>query len=276
VIFLLHGKQIRVQFLIMLQQVLSYQVADSIDIKMFKSAFKSGLHYGDTDELFYATDAGQFIYVFKYGVVCFLNYDPIRISEFFRLISPYCKNKFEHNLEEEFKIQTNAGKNKIGFNSIEIVGEDIEVLRLIMLNVSQSVALDYYHELTTQLMEETNRHTQVLETKGRLDLSGINLKKYIGKTLLLKNRIAENLYIFDSPPETWDDENLNKIHTELKRTFDLKERFRNIQEGLNIVKDNYELFRDLLQYRNSFRLELVIIILILVEVLNILLPKIFG
>lgn len=259
----------------MLQQVSSYQIADSIDIKMFKSAFKADLYFNDTDELFYIIDEGRYIYVFKYGVVCFLNYDAIKIAEFLKFISSYCKNKFDQSLEEEFKIQTNSVKNKIGFNSIEIIGSDIEVLRLIMLNVSQSVALDYYHEQTTKLMEETNHHTQILETKGRLDISGINLKKYIGRTLLLKNRIAENLYIFDSPPETWEDENLNKIHNELKRTFDLKERFRNIQEGLNIVKDNYELFRDLLQYRNSYRLELVIIILILVEVLNIFVQKIF-
>ena len=259
----------------MLQQVLSYQVADSIDIRLLKPAFKSELYFSDTDELFYITGEAQYIYVFKYGVVCFLNYDAVKISEFLRLISPYCKNKFEQSLEEEFKIQTNAGRNKIGFNSIEIIGHDIEVLRLIMLNVSQSVALDYYHEQTTKLMEETNYHTQILETNGRLNISGTSLKKYIGRTLLLKNRIAENLYIFDSPPETWEDENLNKIHNDLKRTFDLKERFRNIQEGLNIIRDNYELFRDLLQYRNSYRLELIVIILILMEVLNIFAQKIF-
>lgn len=260
----------------MLQQVLSYQIADSIDIKTFKSAFKADLHFGDTDELFYIIEEGRYIYIFKYGVVCFLNYDAIKISEFLSLISSYCKNKFDHSLEEEFKIQTNAAKNKIGFNSIDIIGSDIEVLRLIMLNVSQSVALDYYHEQTTKLMEETNYHTQMLETRGRLDISGVKLKKYIGRTLILKNRITENLYIFDSPPETWEDENLNKIHNDLKRTFDLKERFRNIQEGLNIIKDNYELFRDLLQYRNSYRLELVIILLILVEVLNVFAQKIFN
>ncbi len=259
----------------MLQQVLSYQVADSIDIRLLKPAFKSELYFSDTDELFYITGEGQYIYVFKYGVVCFLNYDAVKISEFLQLISPYCRNKFEQSLEEEFKILTNAGRNKIGFNSIEIIGHDIEVLRLIMLNVSQSVALDYYHEQTTKLMEETNLHTQQLETNGRLNISGTNLKKYIGRTLLLKNRIAENLYIFDSPPETWEDENLNKIHNDLKRTFDLKERFRNIQEGLNIIRDNYELFRDLLQYRNSYRLELIVIILILMEVLNIFTQKVF-
>src|ERR1700748_2397530 len=260
----------------MLQQVLSYQIADSIDIKTFKTAFKAELYFNDTDELFYIVNEGQYIYVFKYGVVCFLNCDAIKISEFLRLISAYCRNKFDESLEEEFKIQINSAKNKIGFNSIEIIGADIEVLRLIMLNVSQSVALDYYHEQTTKLMEETNHQTQMLEAKGRLDISGINLKKYIGRTLVLKNRIAENLYIFDSPPETWDDENLNKIYIDLKRTFDLQDRFREIQEGLNIVKDNLELFKDLLQYRNSFRLELVIIILILVEVLNIFAQKIFN
>jgi|SRR6185503_3974308 len=260
----------------MLAQVLSYQIADTIDIKAFRAAFKAELYFGDTDELFYITGERQYIYVFKYGVVCFLNYDAVKISEFLRLIYAYCRNKFEDSLEEEFKIQTNSAKNKIGFNSIEIVGSDIEVLRLVMLNVSQSVALDYYEEQTTKLLQETNNHTQVLAEKGRLDITGINLKKYIGKTLLLKNRIAENLYIFDAPPETWEDENLSRIHNDLSRTFDLRERFRTIQEGLSIIKDNYELFRDLLQYRTSFRLEWVIIILILVEVLNIFIPKMFS
>jgi uncharacterized Rmd1/YagE family protein len=116
----------------------------------------------------------------------------------------------------------------------------------------------------------------MLERKGKLDLSGIYLKKYIGRTLNLKNRIAENLYIFDSPEETWEDENLNKLDIGLKKTFDLQVRFRTIQEGLGIVKENLELFKDLLQYRNSVVLEWIIIILILVEVINLLIEKIFS
>jgi uncharacterized Rmd1/YagE family protein len=92
--------------------------------------------------------------------------------------------------------------------------------------------------------------------------------------LLLKNRIAENLYIFDSPDETWNDEHLSKIDTDLKRTFDLQERTRNIQEGLTIIKDNLELFRALLQYRHSNILEWIVIILILIEVVNLFFEKI--
>jgi len=256
--------------------VLSYQLADSIDIKAVKSILKFELHHHDADELFYTTGLNSYMYVFKYGVVCFCNVSLAEIPVMIRLMEPYCKNKYDQQLSEEFHIETNATEYKLGYNKVEIIKADMEMLRLIMLNVSQSVALDYYSEQTNKLLEETNYHTQYLEKHGRLDISGNNLKKFIGKTLNLKNRIAENLYIFDSPPEAWEDENLDKMDAGLKRTFDLQERFRNIQEGLQIVKDNFELFKDLLQYRNSNRLEWIIIILILVEVINLIIEKLFN
>ncbi len=255
--------------------VLSYQIADSIEIKSFRAFFKNEIVHADADELFYQTGPLSFIYVFKYGVICFLNYDEDKIGAFFKLISPYCKNLFEQKISEEFQVETNARENKFGYNKIEITDENTEIFRLIMLNVSQSVALDYYYEQTSKLLEETNHHTEVLERKGRLDISGRSLIRYIGKTLNLTNRIIENLYIFDSPPETWEDENLNKIDIGLKRTFDLQERFRNIQEGLGIIKENLELFKDIMQYRNSNLLEWVIIVLIFLEVLNLFFEKIF-
>ena len=257
----------------MTHQVLSYQIADGIDIKQFKAVFKADIHFSDADELFYHMDTNQFIYVFRYGVVCFLNYDAIRISEFLNLIKPYCTYPLAESLTEEYLIETGCKENRIVYNKIEIVHADVEVLRLIMLNVSQSVALDYYSDLTNKLLKETNQHTQILEKKGRLAVSGTNLKRYIGRTLLLKNRITENLYVFDSPPETWDDENLNRIDTDLKRTFDLQDRSRNIHEGLNIIRDNLELFRALLQYRHSTVLEWIVIALIAVEVVNMVIEK---
>jgi len=254
--------------------VLSYQIADGIDIRGLKNSFKAPVHFSDNDEIFYVIDPDKFIYVFKYGVVSFLNYDEIKISEFIQFIIPFCKNFSEFKLSEEFEIETGAKEIRFGFNKIEIIKPTIDVLRLIILNVSQSVALDYYYELTNKLLIETNLQTQYLEKKGRLNISGRNLKKYIGRTLNLKSKIAENLYIFDSPPETWEDEDLNRIDIGLKRTFDVQVRFRSIQESLQIIKDNFELFKDIMQYRNSYVLELIIIILILVEVINLVIEKI--
>ena len=256
-------------------KVISFQVADSIDLKPFKAAFTASMYYADSDELFYQTRKQQYLYVFKYGVVCFLGYTETETTAFLQLIKPYCKNFFEQRLSDEFDIETGAAEINYGFNKIAIPSGDIEVIRLIMLNVSQSVALDYYNQQTNLLLEETNYHTQVLEKKGKIDLNGTSLKKYIGRTLNLKNKIAGNLYIFDSPDETWEDENLNKLDIGLKKTFDLQSRFRTIQEGLRIVKENLELFKDLLQNRNSVALEWVVILLILVEVINLVVEKFY-
>jgi len=254
-------------------KVLAYQIADSIDIKGFKSNFNATVHFSDSDEIFYETEKGAFIYVFTYGIVSFLNYDEVSVSAFIQLIKPFCKNFTEAKLSEEFEIETGADGMRFGFNKIEIIKPNVDIFRLIMLNVSQSVALDYYYELTNKLLRETSRQTQYLEQNGRLYISGRNLKRFIGRTLNLKSSISENLYIFDSPPETWEDEELNKIDMGLKKTFDLQVRFRHIQESLQIIKENFELFKDIMQYRSSRVLEIIVIILILVEVINLVIDR---
>src|SRR4030095_9825023 len=226
-------------------KVFAFQIADSIDIRQFKAVYTAAIDHEDSDELFYRIKNEKFVYVFKYGIVCFLGYNEVEMTAFIQVISPYCKNLFNDHLSDEFDIETNAPQNKFGYNKIQIEHTDTETLRLIMLNVSQSVALDHFSQQTNMLLEETNFHTQILEQKGKLGISGIRLKKSIGRTLNLKNRITENLYIFDSPEETWEDENLNKLDLGLKKTFDLQTRFRTIQEGLAIIKENLELFKDL-------------------------------
>src|SRR5437763_10346250 len=100
----------------MIQKVVSYQIADAIDLKQFVAVFKGDLYYNDPAELFYRMDSDQYIYVFKYGAVCFLNYDPVRISEFLQLIKPFCKNLFADSLTDEFLIETGAKELRVGFN----------------------------------------------------------------------------------------------------------------------------------------------------------------
>lgn len=256
-------------------KVLAFQISDSIDVKIFKNIFTAELVYADSEELFYKMENNRFIYVFKYGVVCFLNYDEIKMAEFMRLIEPYSRNFLSNRYQEEYLIQAEATENKIGNNKIEVVKSDNETYRVIMLNVSQSVALDYYSDLTNILIEETNQYTFNLEKKGKLNISDRELKRFIGKTLNLMNRITKNLYIFDSVTSTWEDETLDKIDVELKKTFDLQSRYKSIHEELQIVKENLNLFKDIMHHRKSSFLEWIIIMLILVEVINLFLSKIF-
>src|SRR5690606_4097956 len=127
----------------------------------------------------------------------------------------------------------------------------------------------HFAGLSDQILKETRKHTNYLENNGRLDLGGKELKKYIARVLNINNQISENLYIFDSPEVVWEDEELDRLDRSLKQIFDLKERYRTIKEQGYITKENLELFKDIMDHRESSRLEWIIIILILVEVLDL-------
>jgi uncharacterized Rmd1/YagE family protein len=256
-------------------KILSSQIADSIDIKSFKAAYQQNLIHSDSDELFYQVGPFEYIYVFRYGVVAFCNYAEKDVKAFTDFAAPFCKNAFNYQLTEEFLVDTNAQENKFGYNKFELVKANVNALRIIMLNVSQSVALDYYSNQTELLLQETHEHTIYLEKNGKLEISGRRLQKFIGKTINFRNKINENLYIFDSVPETWEDEELYRIDMELKKTFDLQSRYRNIQEELEIIKENLSLLIDLMHQRKSSQLEWIVILLILVEVINLFIEKIF-
>ena len=80
----------------MTQKVISYQVADTIDVKAFSSTFKAELYYSDPAELFFKTGPDRYVYILKYGAVCFLNYDDGSIAEVLEQIIPFCKNIFSN------------------------------------------------------------------------------------------------------------------------------------------------------------------------------------
>ncbi|MDO1501560.1 RMD1 family protein [Winogradskyella maritima] len=257
----------------MAYHVVAYNVAKSVAVKSCKNNLKFQLLFSDSDELFYQFKAEKYIYVFQYGMLSFFNMTSEEISEVFKLIKPYAVNFETPEVSEDISITFENEKMAVEFDHIVLPSFDAEMIRLVMLNASQSVALSRYSEITENLLFETNKHTVYLEKKGKLDISGNKLKRFIGKTLNIKNKISENLYIFDSPDVTWENEQLNKLNLGLKQTFDLKDRYRVIHDRVEIIKENLELFKDIMDHKESSKLEWIIIILILVEVVDMFILK---
>lgn len=251
----------------------AYQIAASISIRECKRNLAWELLFSDGDELFYKMDNEKFVYIFQYGMVGFFNHTLEEKRIILDSIKPFCKGLKEERFSEEVNVVIEPGKQEVSFYKVIIPSFDYESIRLIVLNASQSVALDNYFDITEQLLVETNEHTKYLEQKGKLDISGNKLKRFIGKVLNIKNEISENLYIFDSPDVTWDNEALSHLNLELKKTFDLKDRYRYIHERLGVIKENLELFKDIMDHKESSRLEWIIIILIVIEVLDMFILK---
>ncbi len=257
-------------------EVVAYQIAASINIRQCKGLLPLEILYSDSDELYLRNGDKKFVYIFQYGMVSFFNHSVKEINDILHALSALSKEAISSDqFSEKIQVQIVEGLQKVAFDKVVLPSFDTEAIRLVMMNTSQSVALDRYSNITEQLLEEANEHTKYLEKMGRLNISGYKLMRFIGKTLNIKNQISENLYIFDEPESTWENEKLNKLNLELKNTFDLKIRYRNIYERIEIIRENLELFKDIRQHNESSRLEWIIIILILVEVLDLFIFRIW-
>lgn len=258
-------------------QAIALHLAESIDISGCRQAIKKELIFGDRDELFYA-DANCYVYIFRYGIVSFYGYDEENIKAFLVDLKPFCEKWRQSDLTEaiELELLPDGGRVKVTNSKISLPESNVEAMRLTLMHLSQSVALDFFAGLSEQIMKETRKHTNYLENKGNLDLSGKKLKRYIARVLNINNQISENLYIFDSPEVVWEDEELDRLDRNLKLTFDLKERYRTIKEQGYIIKENLSLFKDIMDHRESSRLEWIIIILILVEVMDLFIMRIIN
>lgn len=258
-------------------QVVAYHVASTINIKTCRQELQHELQllFHDSDELFYKTSEDKFVYIFHYGIVSFFNLQTDEIDNVLEKIKPFCKNYDSKVLSEDMKVEIQPNALSAEFEKAVLPRLDKEMIRLVMLNTSQSVALDKFSEITEGLLVETNSHTLFLEQKGKLDISGTKLKRFIAKVLNIKNKISEHLYIFDSPDSTWGNEELDTLNTQLKKSFDLHDRYQLIHDRIEIIKENLDLFKDIMYHSESSKLEWIIIILILVEVLDLFIAKIF-
>ena len=254
----------------------AYQIAEVINLKKFKGEYTNSPLVANNSELFYKEDNDKYFYLFNYGVVAFAGYDDLDKSKLLQFIKTYTEDAIEGDYREDFSVQIDPNKPfSLKYESLTVENLTDDMVRIIALNTAQSVSLDYYEELTYQILKSTKQLTDELEKKGKLSSSKVELLKFIGKTLNIKNSIIDNLYIFDAPDIVWENEFLEKIDEGLKKTFDLRMRYRDIDYKLKIVQDNLTLFTDLLQNRESTRLEWVIIILILIEVAHVLFEWIF-
>jgi uncharacterized Rmd1/YagE family protein len=144
-----------------------------------------------------------------------------------------------------------------------------------MLHLAQSVVLDHFFYSSQALLAEIKEHTEFMQEKGKIRLGQKDTLRFIGKTLSAKNHIAENLYILDSPEQTWEDEYLEDLHKKLTIHLDQAQRYRVIENTLRIVKDNLNIYTAYNDHRESSRLEWIIIILIVIEVIDTFVSKLF-
>ena len=251
------------------------RVANQLDLKGIKSTLEQKPVADTSSELFCSLGQEKYQYYFNYGVIVFTGYTEEEINQAVKRAQPFMKNP-DKWLRDDHTIRVDPGAGlHFEFDQLIVDHLDPKIIRIAMLNLAQSVALDHYHEVSDNLLSEIRVFTTDLEAKGKLSITRKNMLKFIGRALNTQIDIADNIYIFDAPDQVWDDEYLDSLHKGLMKHYDLRVRFSEIEFTLRIIEDNLSVFREITHQRESNTLEWIIIILILVEVFNLLISKFF-
>lgn len=251
------------------------RVANQLDLKGIKSTLELKPLADSSSELFYGFGNDKYLYFFNYGVMAFTGYAEEEISKTVSDLLPWQRNP-ETWLRDEHTVHVVSGAPlQFEFSELIVDRMDAQIIRIVMFNLAQSVALDHYHVVSENLLTEIRGFTRNLELTGKLKISRINMLKFIGKALNTQNDIADNIYIFDAPDLVWDDQYLDDLHKGLLKHFDLRVRFSEIEYTLRITEDNLRVFREIINQRESRLLEWIVIILIFVEVIDMIISKLF-
>jgi len=250
--------------------VVAVNIADTVNIKDLKSKFSGKLITSTNLELFYKVSENQYVTIFSDGVIAFANFSPEEMSATIDGMNDYIKDPKEH-INESIEVHlTDSGKiyyeEDILYLPIELDSNDL--IRIIMYDLSQTVAIDYYSAIAENMLSDVNRFASELEKRGRIKISKKEMHKFIGKSLTTRNDIVDNLYIFDTPDLVWEDDELEKVHRVLARTFNLNARFKELEYTFSVIDNNLQMFKEMYEHRRTTVLEIIVIILILIEVLK--------
>ncbi|MDC7996439.1 RMD1 family protein [Gilvibacter sediminis] len=249
-------------------------MALGFNLKELQKKWADKVLHSDADGILLGFDTG-YAAVFRYGVVVHWKLSPRRREILESYLKAHSRGLMpaKNWRKDQLLLAVNEPNISVNYEEVVLDNSSTEMVHLVLLHLAQSVALDSFSYWSEKLLEDTRRHTTELELKGKISLKGTKLKKYIGKVLNLRNKVSENLYIIDAPDLVWDDPALEALHKKLVLRFDLKDRYRSIQEQLSIVKENLDLFKELSFHRESSTLEWIIILLILIEVIDMFIMK---
>ncbi len=251
------------------------RVGDALDLKGIASEMKLPSPPAHAFGLYHRQEDGAYVYALNYGVVVFCNAPQTLIDSFLERVQDFITEPSEKLEDEILATKTDGNQIDVMFDGLELGRFDDAVNKMIMLHLAQSVVLDHFHYSSQALLAEIKEHTEYMQEKGKIRLSQRETLRFIGKTLGAKNHIAENLYILDSPEQTWNDEYLEVLHAKLKNHLDQTQRYRVIENTLRIVEENLTIYASYNDHRESSRLEWIIIILIVIEVIDTFVSKLF-
>ena len=205
-----------------------------------------------------------YVVVFRYGVVVLVGLTP---DEEKRALSQFSGESAPIE-EERVGLEVQAGKEEGATASGVLYLKELSVAHVLVLAdiLAKSVALARYEREIASVFDTIEPAASRLAVSGRLPKARKALLQLIGSALLAQHRVSGRIAFAEKPDVLWENPELGRLYARLEDEYEIIERGTLLNSKVAVVGSAAETFTDMMDTARSARLEMLIVILILVEI----------
>jgi len=206
--------------------------------------------------------------LFRYGVAVMVGMSPLEEDEVIRGLDGRIVSPIHPREEETVQIEVVPDKDDQLAPSGVIVLKalTIEHMLLIADALATSVILAHDEKNVATVFDVIQPIAQELAEHGRTPGGRRAILKHIGNALLVQHRVSGLVAVAEKPDVLWERPVLERFYARLEDEYELKERADVLTRKLTVISDSAKAFADIIDTERSLRLELIIVVLIVVEI----------
>jgi uncharacterized Rmd1/YagE family protein len=206
--------------------------------------------------------------VFRYGVVVLFNLAVLEEDEVLRGLRERIVRPITQREDETATIEIAPDKDEQILPGGPILLKSISPEHMLVIAdaLAKSVVLARDEREVASVIEVIEPFARQLAEKGRTPEGRHAILKHVGNALLVQHRVSGRVAVADKPDVVWDRPDLDRLYARLEDEYELKERAEALSRKLAVISDTAEVLTDMIDTKRSLRLELIIVVLILFEI----------
>jgi required for meiotic nuclear division protein 1 len=207
-----------------------------------------------------------FVVAFRYGAAALIGLTPAEEEESLALLSGSAGHAGARE-EERVGLEIVPGQEE-GFTAAGAlqIKELTPAHALVLADIlGKSVALAHYEREIASVLDAIEPAANALATTGRVPSARNELLKLVGSALLTQHRVSGRIAFAEKPDILWEHPELERFYARLEDEYEIVERGSLLNGKMGVIASAAQTFTDMMDTARSARLELLIVILILAE-----------
>jgi required for meiotic nuclear division protein 1 len=257
----------------------SFVISNEINLNVIAAHFGINQKFKWEDPLFLSQDRlsgilreteGKAVYIYHFGALVFINmeYHEIQdIIKYLKGVDNNLKNNTPSQYVDQYRLEVDSNYEFALYNDLMTCNEYMPYYQdILSLVLAKSTSLRTIEIDTDALLDSIENIINYLDS-GKFNMSDEAIAKTSAKVLRFKYNTISYLMLLDKPRSAWNNEDIENFYLQMTSLFDIQDRYEKLRHKTEVLQDITDVFSSLTHEKRGTRLEIMVIVLILFELI---------